>query len=64
MWETVDIFVHPLQLYAQKVLCSEGPMLRRFYLRMVLCSEGPMFRTFAGVYAQNVLCSEGSIFYT
>ena len=44
-----------LQLYVQKVLCSEGPMFRRFYVQKVLCSEGPMLRRF---YIQKVLCSE------
>ena len=48
-----------LQLYVPKVLCSEGPMFRRFYVQKVLCSEGPMFRRF---YVQKVLYSEGSMF--
>ena len=48
-----------LQLYVQKVLCSEGSMFRRFYVQKVLCSEGPMFGRF---YVQKVLCSEGSMF--
>ena len=48
-----------LQLYVQKVLCSEGPMFRRFYVQKVLCSEGSMFRKF---YVQKVLYSEGSMF--
>ena len=48
-----------LQLYVQKVLCSEGPMFRRFYVQKVLCSEGSMFRRF---YVQKVLYSEGSMF--
>ena len=44
-----------LQLYVQKVLCSEGPMFRRFYVQKVFCSEGPIFRRF---HVQKVLCSE------
>ena len=48
-----------LQLYVRKVLCSEGPMFRRFYVQKVLCSEAPMFRRF---YDQKVLYSEGSMF--
>ena len=48
-----------LQLYVQKLLCSEGPMFRRFYVQKVLCSEGPMFRRF---YDQKALYSEGSMF--
>ena len=47
-----------LQLYVQKVLCSEGTMFRRFYVQKVLCSEGPMFRRF---YVQKVLYSKGSM---
>ena len=47
-----------LQLYVQKVLCSDGPMFRRFYVQKVLCSEGSMFRRF---YVQKVLYSEGSM---
>ena len=51
-------------LYVQKVLCSEGPMFRkylfeRFYVQKVLYSEGPMFRRF---YFQKVLYSEGYMF--
>ena len=48
-----------LQLYVQKVICSEGPMFRRFYVQKVLCSEGPMFKRF---HFQKVLYSEGSMF--
>ena len=44
-----------LQLYVQKVLCSEGPLFRRFYVQKVLCSEGSIFRRF---YVQKVPCSE------
>ena len=54
--ETRDV---GLQLYVQKVLCSEGPMFRRFYAQKVLCSEGSMFRR---LYVQKVLYSEGSMF--
>ena len=39
----------------QKVLSSEGPLFRRFYVQKVLCSEGSIFRRF---YVQKVLCSE------
>ena len=46
-------------IFVQKVLCSEGPMFRRFYVQKVLCSEGSMFR---GFYVQKVLYSEGSMF--
>ena len=45
-------YILGLQLYVQKVLCSEGPMFRRFYVQKVLCSEGPMFRRF---YVQKYL---------
>ena len=50
--------------YVQKVLCSEGSMLRkylfkRFYVHKVLYSEGPMFWRF---YVQKVLYSEGPMF--
>ena len=44
-----------LQLFVQKVLCSEGSMFKRSYIQKVLCSEGSMFRRF---YVQKVLCSE------
>ena len=50
--------IRGLQLYVQKVLCSEGPMVRKFYVQKVFCSEGPMFRRF---YVQKVLSSEGSM---
>ena len=48
--------------YIQKVLCSEGPMFRKYlfkrsYIQKVLCSEGPIFR-----YIQKVLYSENSLF--
>ena len=36
----IDVCFSGLQLYVQKVLCSEGPMFRRFYVQKVLCSEG------------------------
>ena len=48
-----------LQLYVQKVLCSEGSMFRRSFVQKVLCSEGSMFRR---SYIQKVLCSEGPMF--
>ena len=41
--------------YAQKVLCSEGPLFRRSYVQKVLCSEGSIFRRF---HVEKVLCSE------
>ena len=37
-------------------VCSEGSMLRRFYIPKVLCSEDSMFRRF---YVPKFLCSEG-----
>ena len=44
--------------------CSKGSMFRRFYVQKVLCSEGPMFRKylFKRSYIQKVLGSEGPIF--
>ena len=57
MWSYISgsVTVTGLQLYVQKVLCSEGPMFGRCYVQKVLCLESPMFRRF---YVQKVLCSE------
>ena len=52
--------------YIQKVLCSEGPMFRKYlfrksYVQMVFYSEGPMFgRSYIQkvVYSED-LCSSG-----
>ena len=49
-----------LQIYVQKVLCSEGPIFRRFYVKKVLYLEGFMFTT---SFVQKVLCLESTVDY-
>ena len=51
--------------YIPKVLYSEGPIFRRFYVPKngkVLYSEGSMFRKTGRFYIPKVLCSEISDF--
>ena len=52
------------RFYVQKVLYSEGPMLRRFNVQKVLYPEGPIFRKSCvqKKIVQKVLYSEGCMF--